>query len=165
MRMKIFFSLKVAMGHYWLLKTLSFFFFLKIEVPQEPKPKYFIWSWAKQSQKLYFGNSVKNACSHGAYKSYSFVSGHAMVSVLWPFPDVSLPFLDGKLQGLQERTLQPGLWTPLWIWGAQTTVHMGTTVDWGGLFVFLNSEIFHFEMPEYVECYSFQPKSTSFYCF
>lgn len=41
-----------------------------------------------------------------------------------------LPLLDGKLQGFQEGPVQPGLWTPLWIWGAHTTFPMATEVGY-----------------------------------
>lgn len=164
MKMKIFFSLKVAMGYFRLLKTLRvfFFFFLKSKCPKNQNQNISFGVEPTQAKSCTLATQWRVPAHMGTHESYSFVSDHAMISVLWPFPDVLLPLLDGRLQGLQEGTVQPGLWTPLWIRGAHTTVPMGTTAAWGGLFMFPNSEIFHFEM---LNVTLSSQKSTSFYWF
>lgn len=92
----------------------------------------------------------------GTYESYRFVSDHAMISVLWPFPDVASP--------RWEVARPPG--------GYSAARFMDTFVDPrsphysshghnSGL-RFPNSEIFHFEM---LNVALSSQKSTYFYCF
>lgn len=108
---------------------------------------------------LYFSNSVENACLHGAlWELQLCLPRHAVFSVLLLFYGVSLHCLDRRLQGLQENMVQPGLQTALRNWGAHSTIPTGIAVAWDGLFLFLNYEMFNFEMSEYIKSYSFLVK-------
>lgn len=88
--------------------------------------KYLIWSWANPSENVVLSKSVESACLHeGLWELQLCLPGHAMISVLLPSHGVSLHCLDGRLQGLQEDMVQPGLRAALRNWETHTTISMG----------------------------------------
>lgn len=151
--------------HGILLTTLKVFFFPENQSSLRTKTKIFYLELSQTKPKVALATQWRLPAHMGGYKSYSFVSGHTLVSVLWPFPDASLRFLNGKLQGLQEETVQPGSWAPLWTWGAHTTIPMGTAVAWGRLFLFQTLRYFTLKCQNMLNVAVSSQKSTSFYCF